>query len=547
LQKKYLLNSLNSFMNKILLYLMTVLTGLIIAGGCSKNEPAESPRLSATPEQVTATANSSSYRITVTCNTAWTATSDAGWCTLSPAFAEGNGVITVSVAENTATVSRTATITVTAGVLTYTVTVNQAAATSDMPTLSVYPANIEAAANSASYSISLTGNTAWSASVEADWVTVDPVSGNGSVTVTVTALSVTPDNITGEEQRTARITFTAGQAVATVDVLQKLPEVNNYYKTGEVIKLHTHTEGKGIRVIILGDGFDRNDCMHDGFYYDMCNNLKKLFLTMPIIRDFTEYFDVWARVDISKDRGTRSCWDMPNDCPDNVYGSGHPPDLNWNKIDANASITAEGRKNSIIIMGNGMIGGAAYGDRGIYSAQEVNNAYWMIHEFAGHVIGYFPDLYPESFGDGNADDKIKEMIDKAHARGELCTLDWRNDPAEVFWKDFIGKPGYSRVGVYPTGHYSVKYGELFTCEPPRLSAMYDRNLYFTVMERYQLWRQIQMRAEIAIDPTMEAFMEYDVVNINREGSNEGNPLWGDRPEEWDVWFEMDLRVWGWDD
>jgi hypothetical protein len=267
-----------------------------------------------------------------------------------------------------------------------------------------------------------------------------------------------------------------------------------------------------------------------------------MFLSMPVIRDFKECFDVWARVDVSADRGARKCVETPDNCPDNAYGSGHP-DFNWDKIYNNAATTAEG-SNSIIFMGNGMIGGSAYlGRLAVYSANDPDHKFWMIHEFVGHVVGIIPDLYPETFGNGNADDKIKEMIDEAHTRGEFCTLDWRNDPAEVFWKDFIGKPGYSRVGVYPTGHYFVKDGELFTCEPPRLSAMYGRNMYFTVMERYQLWRQIQMRAEIAIDLTMEAFMEYDVVNINREGSDEGNPLWGNRPEDQAVIWETDPRIW----
>jgi hypothetical protein len=393
--------------------------------------------------------------------------------------------------------------------------------------------------------INVSASTAWNASVDADWVKISPISGNGSGQV-----SVEVDGRDEGTRRTAKITFTAGSAVETVEIRQRGYVPSEYYKTGEVIKLHTHTKGEGIRVIILGDGFDREDCAHGGFYYDMCVRLTDMFLSMPVIRDFTEYFDVWARVDVSRERGARNCVATPDDCPYNAYGSGHA-DLDWGKIAVNASIASEESDRSIIFMGNGMIGGAAYGDLAVYSANDPENGYWMIHEFAGHVIGHFPDLYAQTFGSGKNDAGFRRMIDDSHANGELFMLDWRNDSATVFWKDFIGRPGYSRVGVYPTGYYSVKFGEVFTCERPELSAMDDRNMYYTVMERYQLWRQIQIRAGIP-DPSLNKFIEYDVVNINRGGdpenrSVEGNPLWGNSAEDRAVMWTTDPRVWNWDD
>jgi hypothetical protein len=85
--------------------------------------------LSVSPESISATAGAGSYTITVTSNAAWTAESNAAWCTLSPASAEGNGTVTLNAAANTAQEQRTATVTVKAGSLTETVHVTQAAAT----------------------------------------------------------------------------------------------------------------------------------------------------------------------------------------------------------------------------------------------------------------------------------------------------------------------------------------------------------------------------------------------------------------------------------
>jgi Leucine-rich repeat (LRR) protein len=69
-----------------------------------------------------------SYSLTVTSNSPWTVEkSDDAWLTVSPTTGQGNGSITIAVAENTAAVPRTATVTVRAGSLTQTASITQAA------------------------------------------------------------------------------------------------------------------------------------------------------------------------------------------------------------------------------------------------------------------------------------------------------------------------------------------------------------------------------------------------------------------------------------
>ena len=53
-----------------------------------------------------------SYDIAVSSNTSWTAASDQSWATASPVSGSNNGAVTVTVAANTATTSRVATITI---------------------------------------------------------------------------------------------------------------------------------------------------------------------------------------------------------------------------------------------------------------------------------------------------------------------------------------------------------------------------------------------------------------------------------------------------
>lgn len=304
---------------------------------------------------------------------------------------------------------------------------------------------------------------------------------------------------------------------------------NNYYMTGDVINLHRHTVGNGIAVVIIGDGFDKEDCRKGGVYEDNCRKLTELFLSMPVVRDFKGYFDVSARVDVSNDRGCRNCVEDPVNCPDNTYGVGHP-DFKWDKIHRNATLTAGKEDRSVIFLANGMVGGHVIDGIAVYSANEPTKHYWMMHEFAGHVVGGFPDLYYID-GENPLDEGAIKAFNELHKTGDMAMLDWTKDPKDVYWKDFIGRKGYEMVGVYPAGLWGLKLGELSTCEDINTSVMFGPTAHYTVMERYQLWRKIQQRAGFTAT-TFDDFIAYDVVNLN------------DTDWSWDKYSNwVDDRIW----
>jgi hypothetical protein len=401
--------------------------------------------------------------------------------------------------------------------------------------LSVDQTEIEVLAAGGTTLISVNTGMSWNASVDADWINISPASGNGSGIVTLAI----DERVGG--RRTATITFTADAINQTVNITQRGNITDDYYKTGEVINLHRHTVGDGIAVVIIGDGFDREDCKKGGFYEDNCRKLANLFLSMPVIRDYTGYFDIRARVDVSRERGVRNCVadaeaGHPERCPNNVYGSGHPQ-IDFGKASQNAGQTAGKDEFHFIFMGNGLIGGYAMGNMAVYSANEGLKPYWMMHEFIGHAFGGFPDLYYIQ-GEDLLNEDDQKMFDENHNIGELLMYDWRNDPKQVYWKDFIGKNGYSNVGVYPAGYAywdrAIKFGECFSCEDIFTSVMYGPTAHYTVMERYQLWRKIQLRAGFTTI-TIDEFLAYDVVNLI-----DADWSW-DRYDNW-----TDDRIWNGD-
>jgi hypothetical protein len=193
---------------------LAAFTGLLMTmNSCSKDKVTpDIPSLAVSAENVSAVATAGSYTVNITANVAWTATSNQTWCSITPASGEGNGVLTITVAENTALEARTASITVKAGALTKTVVVAQLGVA---PALSVDVTAINVTAEAADSTVEITSNLAWTATSSAAWCLVSPTSGNGSGTLTITIAENT-----SLEARTATITVSAGDLTQTVTVAQ---------------------------------------------------------------------------------------------------------------------------------------------------------------------------------------------------------------------------------------------------------------------------------------------------------------------------------------
>jgi hypothetical protein len=188
----------------------------VMVTACSEDDPATpapATSLELAPTSIPATKDAATYSITVTSNGAWTATSDAVWCTLTPASGTNNSTITVTVTENTATGSRTATLSVASDSLSRQVTVTQAGTAP--PTLTLAPTSISAAAAGDTHSIAVTSNGAWTATSDVAWCTLTPASGtnNGTITVTVAENTAT-------DSRTATLTVALDTLLRQVTVTQ---------------------------------------------------------------------------------------------------------------------------------------------------------------------------------------------------------------------------------------------------------------------------------------------------------------------------------------
>lgn len=134
------------------------------------------PYLSVTPDNHNAGTAAGSVSFDVFSNLGWTATSNAGWCTVPPS-GNGSGPLLATFTENTGVQSRVAFITVSgSGVTPSVVTVTQEG---QAPYLNVSPQSQTVNPGAGTCLFNVLSNASWTATSDAAWCTVTP-SGTGS-------------------------------------------------------------------------------------------------------------------------------------------------------------------------------------------------------------------------------------------------------------------------------------------------------------------------------------------------------------------------------
>ena len=184
------------------------------------------PALDLDKDSVSLVAEGAEATFTITSNQDWTASADQTWVKIDPASGEASDesvTVTVTADDNPDLEARTATITVTAGELTKTVAVTQAAGESAPDySLVVDKTELEFVAEGAEATFTVTSNQDWTASADQDWVELTPAAGEASDEAVAVRVITTANELL--EARTATITVTAGELTKTVAVTQAAGE-----------------------------------------------------------------------------------------------------------------------------------------------------------------------------------------------------------------------------------------------------------------------------------------------------------------------------------
>jgi parallel beta-helix repeat protein len=164
-------------------------TETILADNLKISEIPSSPytyvlaQMSVTPANRDVGSNEGSTTFSITTSGSWTVSDDATWLSVNPLTGTGPATLTATYATNTSPSTRVGTITIlSAGLSPQSVIITQSGTNS----LTVTPSNQNVSSDAGSINFSINSNTHWTVSDNADWLSVNPPSGNNNGTLIAT-------------------------------------------------------------------------------------------------------------------------------------------------------------------------------------------------------------------------------------------------------------------------------------------------------------------------------------------------------------------------
>lgn len=302
-------------MKKILLSLWVVLN-LVLWTGCSNDEGPQPSLELANPdaEFVLGADRNAMLAVSFTSTSDWQASTNVSWAVPSPQRGTA-GAATLNLlasTKNDTGNNRQGVLTIKAGELTLTVKFTQ----SVMPVITtgqdVYPVPAAGGAFTLDYQTNLTGPftllTADGNSV--DWVQTAPESRtmqNGELTLQVAKNPYDNERsaqliLQGTDENGATVssnTFTLTQAARSVGTSQSMADDKQVYQ------LQTHSEGNGVPLVLMGDGFLDTDISSGYYEQAMQQAMENLFTEEPY-RSLRDLFDVWMVTAVSRNNAFTS-------------------------------------------------------------------------------------------------------------------------------------------------------------------------------------------------------------------------------------------------
>lgn len=299
---------------------------------------------------------------------------------------------------------------------------------------------------------------------------------------------------------TAESGATAECRVTVID-----PEHN---KDGSTVVIQNHTEGKGIKILIVGDGFMRRDL--DNGRYDVCmKKAAEYFFSIEPYKSFRNRFDV---VNMRVESET----DVFNSAKKTAFESVYE----GSRISGNLSTAYEKARNAfgtvlnvliIIVMNSPKYGGTCYMSVNSTSvafcpmSEEYYDFEFVVHhEAGGHG---FANLGDEYFSGGTVTSKARQEISYYYTvYGWYPNIDITSDRNTIRWAQFLSDYRYiSSVGIYEGG-YDYKYGVW----RPTMNSCMNRYGDFNAPSRYAIYKRIMIRSGDSW--SWEDFVSYDAKN-----------------------------------
>ncbi len=343
----------------------------------------------------------------------------------------------------------------------------------------------------------LNADGAWQVDRCPDWVTLSKTSGTGKAELTLTFKQMAH----GSGNRTDSIIFKM-----TSENYRTFCVVSQYdYEQEEdsYIALQTHSKGRGIDVVFIGDGYDGED-ISNGNYLSLVRQQTEHFFDLEPYKSHRNYFNVYVTFPLSQEKGVNTMNTYVNNHFGTLYGfDGQICTSNQllcevdkvrNYAVAHTPITKDnlGRSLIILVPNSNAYSGATYIEwygSPISICPPSSRAYpqdtrgVIQHEAGGHGFGRLGDE-EIVFCHGWPCASVKAEIVSKQQEGWFANLSINSGLHSVPWADFVfdtrysdevdvfeGGFGYGRGIFRPEQNSCMNYGIPYYNAPSRLSIM----------------------------------------------------------------------------
>ncbi len=384
------------------------------------------------------------------------------------------------------------------------------------------PAHANALNKAHSESIILNADGAWTVKYQPDWVHLSKTSGTGKTELQLTILEMNH----GNGNRQDRIIFEMDGHETYCDVSQYDYE----YEEDGYLTLQTHSQGSGIDIVFMGDGWD-GESIGNGDYLSMVREQIEYFFGVEPYKSHRDYFNVYVTFPLSQEKGVNTMHTYVNNRFGTLYGYDGATctsnqlltetDEVFRYAVAHSPLEESNRWKSqlILIPNSNEYEGITYFDGNCALSlcppstrpypQDTRGV--VQHEACGHGFGKLGDenIRKQAWPTSQDLTAIREY----HDRGWMQNLSATSKMSQVPWADFIYDRRYSdQVDVFEGG-YGYMRG-IFRCE--NNSCMNYGIPYFNAISRLDIMRRIREYSGTGF--SMDYFYAHDT---NKWGDRDG--------------------------
>ena len=505
---------------------------ILLISGCSQKEIEPSFSLQEETSSITlASAASSQTVIRFTSTREWKASTSSEWLLISPTSGEAGTyqmALTAS-SKNNSKNSRTATVNLVSAGLTQSFTVTQSPAEYVELEQTAYYTE----AQGGSLQIKFTTNLSTDELAiygTASWLT-QPANSRTDQAYVVN-LTVLPND--DDKERTAYLYFCKTndeeeEILNSVTIIQEGTDTNTStdYSADKTVRiLQRATQGNGLPIVLMGDGFLDTDIVN-GTYDEVMNKAMENLFTEEPLKSLQSYFNVYSVMAVSRSNkfdGYNTAFQCQMEGGMSTLITGNDENVIdyiqcVEGIDVSETLT-------VVVLNSPLYAGTTY--FGYYSENQVTElaiAYCpiiynlendsfrqvLVHEAVGHGFTKLEDEYSYEENGKMPSDEIND-VKMLQSYGWAQNVDFTQDENTILWSSFLNDSRYSSEGI---GIYEGACTYMSGVYRPTEDSMMNTNTCgFNAPSRKAIYDMVMRRGENR-ETTYEEFADFDSRNASQ--------------------------------